>query len=109
MSQRKAKRARQEARAAVPTKRGRSRLRRAALPALVLLVVAALVGGYFAARHKGPAGPTRVTHGSDGALEIALPIRSRVGTSTRLRIAACRSCSTFGDRGAPAATPRQPI
>ena len=71
MSQRKAKRARREARAAAPNERGRSRLRRAALPALVLVVVAALVGGYFAARHNGPAGATRVTHASDGALELA--------------------------------------
>jgi cytochrome c biogenesis protein CcmG/thiol:disulfide interchange protein DsbE len=37
---------------------------------LVVLVVAALVGGYFAARHNGPAGATRVTHGSNGALEL---------------------------------------
>ena len=65
MSRRKAKQARRQARAAAP------RLRRAALPVLVVVVGAALVGGYFAARHNGPAGATRVAHGSDGALELA--------------------------------------
>jgi cytochrome c biogenesis protein CcmG/thiol:disulfide interchange protein DsbE len=71
MSQRNAKRARQKERAAAPTDRARSPLRRAALPALALAVVATLIGGYFAARHNGPAGATRVTRGSDGALELA--------------------------------------
>lgn len=71
MSQRKAKQARREARAAGPAGRSRSLLRRAALPALVVAVAAAVVGGYFAARDNGPAGATRVTRGSDGALELA--------------------------------------
>jgi thiol-disulfide isomerase/thioredoxin len=46
-------------------------LRRSALPVLVVVIVAALVGGYFAARNNGPAGATRATHRSDGALELA--------------------------------------
>jgi thiol-disulfide isomerase/thioredoxin len=71
VSQRKAKRARQQARAGRPPHSRRSRLRRVAVPALVVVVAAALVGGYFAARHNGPAGATRVTHGSGGALELA--------------------------------------
>src|SRR5919109_2747024 len=64
MRRRKVKGARRQALGA------RRRLRRAAVPVLVVLVVAALVGGYFAARHNGPAGATRVTHGSNGALEL---------------------------------------
>ena len=72
MNQRRAKRARQEARAAAPPPcGGRSRLRRAAVPLLVVVIAGALVGGYFAARSNGPAGATRVTHRSDGALELA--------------------------------------
>lgn len=72
MSERNAKRARQEAGAAAArAPDGRSSLRRAAVPLLVVVVVAALVGGYFAARNNGPAGATRVTHQSDGALELA--------------------------------------
>ena len=71
MSQRKAKRARQARRADPPPPGGRSRLRRAVLPVLVVLVAAALVGGYFAARHNGPAKATRVTHQSDGGLDLA--------------------------------------
>jgi thiol-disulfide isomerase/thioredoxin len=38
---------------------------------LVVLVSTALIGGYFTARSNGPAGATRVTHQSDGALELA--------------------------------------
>src|SRR6266508_5687229 len=72
MNQRRAKRARREARAAAPPPRGgHSRLRRAAVPLLVVVIAGALVGGYFAARNNGPAGATRVTHQSDGALELA--------------------------------------
>jgi thiol-disulfide isomerase/thioredoxin len=72
MNQRRAKRARQEARAAAPPPRGeRSRLRRAAVPVLLVVIAGALVGGYFAARNHGPAGATRVTHQSNGALELA--------------------------------------
>jgi thiol-disulfide isomerase/thioredoxin len=73
MSHKKAKRARQQARrTADPAEDGRrSRLRRLALPVVVVVVAAALIGGYFAARGNGPAGATRVTHGSDGALELA--------------------------------------
>src|ERR671934_2618880 len=72
MSQKKAKRARRQARAAEPGGHGRrSRLRRLGVPVLVVLVAAALIGGYFAARSNGPAGATRVTHQSDGALELA--------------------------------------
>jgi thiol-disulfide isomerase/thioredoxin len=71
MSQRKAKRERQQARAAGGREpRSRTTLRRAAVPALALVVVAALVGGYFAARNNGPAKATWVTHKSDGALEL---------------------------------------
>jgi thiol-disulfide isomerase/thioredoxin len=72
MSERKAKRVRQRARAAAPGGRGgRSRLRRAAVPLLVVVVAAALVGGYFAARENGPASATRVTHQPGGGLELA--------------------------------------
>ena len=71
MSQKKAKRARQQARMAEPARDGRrSRLRRLGVPVLVVAVAAALIGGYFAARSNGPAGATRVTHQSDGALEL---------------------------------------
>ena len=72
MSQRKAKRGRQHARAAGGSsgRRGAT-LRRAAVPALVVVVAAALVGGYFAARDAGPASVSRVTHQSEGALELA--------------------------------------
>ena len=66
------RRAQQQARGAEPPRhRGRSRPRRLALPVLVVVVAAALVGGYFAARHNGPADAIRVAHGSDGALELA--------------------------------------
>ena len=72
MIQKKAKRARQQMRTAEPAREGRrSRLRRLAVPVLVVAVAAALIGGYFAARSNGPAGATRVTHRSDGALELA--------------------------------------
>jgi thiol-disulfide isomerase/thioredoxin len=72
MSQRKAKRERQQARADVGRPGGsRVTLRRAAVPALVVAVAAALIGGYLAARNNGPAGATRVTHQSNGALELA--------------------------------------
>jgi thiol-disulfide isomerase/thioredoxin len=72
MSQRKAKRARRQARAAQPPRRaGRSRLRRLAVPVLVVVVAAALLGGYFAARNNGPASATPVIHRSDGSLELA--------------------------------------
>lgn len=71
MSQRKAKRERQQARAGGGSA-GHSRvtLRRAAVPAVVV-VAAALVGGYLAARNNGPASVSRVTHRSEGALELA--------------------------------------
>jgi thiol-disulfide isomerase/thioredoxin len=72
MNGRKAKRERRQTRAVEPAHRSAgSRLRRIGLPVVVVLVVGALVGGYFAARHNGPAGATRVTHASDGALELA--------------------------------------
>ena len=72
MSERKARRERQQARATGATGHGRpSRLRGAVVPVLVVVVAAALVGGYFAARDNGPAGATRVTHQSDGGLELA--------------------------------------
>ena len=72
MSQRKARRARQHTRSVEPAPRAaRSRLRRLALPVLVVVVAGALVGGYFAARSNGPARATRVTHQSDGSLELA--------------------------------------
>src|ERR671937_1152459 len=72
MSQKKAKQARRQARTAEPAREGRrSRLRRLAVPVLVVVVAAALIGGYFAARSNGPAGATRATHQSDGALELA--------------------------------------
>jgi thiol-disulfide isomerase/thioredoxin len=71
VSQRKAKRERQQARAGGGSA-GHSRvtLRRAAVPAVVV-VAAALVGGYLAARNNGPASVSRVTHRSEGALELA--------------------------------------
>ncbi len=71
MSQRKAKREGRQGRAAGgrPGRSGAT-LRRAAVPLLIVAVVAALIGGYFAARHNGPASATRVTHQSDGALEL---------------------------------------
>ena len=72
MSQKKAKRTRQQARTAEPARHGRgSRLRRLGVPVVVVVAAGALVGGYFAARSNGPAGATRVTHHSDGALELA--------------------------------------
>ncbi len=72
MSQRRAKRARRQARAGVPPKRrGTGRLRRAAVPALAIVILAALVGGYFAAGHNGPASATRVDRPSDSGLELA--------------------------------------
>jgi thiol-disulfide isomerase/thioredoxin len=71
MSQKKAKRARQQARTPEPARAGRrSSLRRLGIPIVVVIVVAALIGGYFAARSNGPASATRVTHQSDGALEL---------------------------------------
>jgi thiol-disulfide isomerase/thioredoxin len=72
VSQRKAKRERRPAQAAGRSS-GRSRvtLRRVAVPTLVVVVAAVLVGGYLAARNNGPAGVSRVTHRSDGALELA--------------------------------------
>lgn len=48
-----------------------ARLRRLGVPVLVVVVAAALIGGYFAARSNGPAEATRVTHQSEGALELA--------------------------------------
>ena len=66
------RRAHQQARGAEPPRHGgRSLPRRLALPELVVIVAAALVGGYFAARHNGPARATRVTHQSDGGLDLA--------------------------------------
>jgi thiol-disulfide isomerase/thioredoxin len=41
-----------------------------AIPALVVVVAAALVGGYLAARNNGPASVSRVTQRSEGALEL---------------------------------------
>jgi thiol-disulfide isomerase/thioredoxin len=38
---------------------------------VIIVVLAALVGGYFVARDNGPAPATRVTQGSDGSLELA--------------------------------------
>jgi thiol-disulfide isomerase/thioredoxin len=38
---------------------------------LLVVIAGALVGGYFAARNNGPASVSRVTHRSDGALELA--------------------------------------
>jgi thiol-disulfide isomerase/thioredoxin len=72
VSQRKAKRERQQARTAGGTSgRSGATLRRAAVPALVVVVAAALAGGYLAARNNGPASVSRVTHRSEGAVEIA--------------------------------------
>src|SRR5919204_3742384 len=72
MSQKKAKRVRQQERAAEPAGHGRrSRLRRLGIPIVVVVVAAALIGGYFAARSNGPARATPVPHRSDGALELA--------------------------------------
>ena len=72
MSQKRAKQARRQARTAESARDGRrSRLRRLGVPVLVVLVSTALIGGYFTARSNGPAGATRVTHQSDGALELA--------------------------------------
>jgi thiol-disulfide isomerase/thioredoxin len=71
MSQRKAKRARQAARAATRPNDGRKRsLRRRALIGLALVALAAaVVGGVLAARGNGPA--TAVAHRSGNALELA--------------------------------------
>jgi thiol-disulfide isomerase/thioredoxin len=71
MSQRKAKRARQAARAATRPNDGRKRsLRRRALIGLaVVALAAAVVGGVLAARGNGPA--TAVAHRSGNALELA--------------------------------------
>ena len=73
MSQRKAKRARREARAQAEqrARTGGSTLRRVALPALLVVVAAAVIGGYFAARGNGPAGATRAAHQTPGALELS--------------------------------------
>ena len=72
VSQRRVKRERQQARAAGGSSgRSGATLRRAGVPALVVVVAAALVGGYLAARNNGPAGVSRVTHQSEGALELA--------------------------------------
>jgi cytochrome c biogenesis protein CcmG, thiol:disulfide interchange protein DsbE len=72
VSQRKAKRERQQARTAGGSSgRSGATLRRAAVPTLVVVVAAALAGGYLAARNNGPASVSRVTHRSEGAVELA--------------------------------------
>ncbi|MEP7225014.1 MAG: TlpA disulfide reductase family protein, partial [Actinomycetota bacterium] len=72
MSQRNAKRARREQRAAAPAPRGRKRgLNRTVITAVVVAVVAALVGGYFAARGTGPAGTSHVSGAASGALALS--------------------------------------
>jgi thiol-disulfide isomerase/thioredoxin len=71
MSQRKAKRTRQAARAASPPQNQPKRVarRRAVIAAAVVAVVAALVGGVLAARGNGPASP--VAHRSGNALALS--------------------------------------
>src|SRR5919201_2009404 len=72
MSQKKAKRARQQARLAEPAGHGRRpRLRQLGVPVLVVAIAGGLMGGSCGGGRNGPASATRVTHQSDGALELA--------------------------------------
>lgn len=71
MSQRRAKRARQAARAAASPSDARKRGLRGRAPIAIALVVlaAAVVGGVFAARGNGPARP--LAHTTGGVLELS--------------------------------------
>src|SRR5712692_11658915 len=73
MSQRKAKRTRQAARAGSPrqNEQRRTARRRAAIVAVLVALAAAVVGGVLAARSNGPATAVAVTHGSGKGLVLS--------------------------------------